>query len=156
MLDEAGLVSAVRWFAEGFAKRSPVHLNLEIDEGPRRLTESLELVLFRVLQESLTNVHRHSGASRAEIRLSTAGDVVVLQVKDNGRGIERELLDNLQENGGGGGVGLAGMAERVREIGGRLEVKSNASGTEVSVTVPVERRWKDPDVTPYAVEEIAG
>jgi signal transduction histidine kinase len=155
MLDEAGLASAVRWFVEGFGKRSAVQLDLDIQEGSQRLAEALELVLFRVLQESLTNVHRHSGATRAEIKLTTTGAEAWLQVKDNGHGIPDELLESLRENGTGGGVGLAGMAERVREIGGKLDIKSNVLGTQVSAVVPVQHRVKRTKTTPQPVQEMA-
>jgi signal transduction histidine kinase len=155
MLDEAGLASAVRWFVEGFGKRSAVQLDLDIQEGPQRLAEPLELVLFRVLQESLTNVHRHSGATRAEIKLTTTGAEAWLQVRDNGRGIPDELLESLRETGTGGGVGLAGMAERVREIGGKLEIRSSTSGTQVSAVVPVQHRVKRTKPSGQPVQEMA-
>src|SRR5579871_2378130 len=92
LLDEAGLNSAARWFVEGFAKRSGIDVNLEIFEGTQRFSESIELVLFRVLQESLTNVHRHSGAKRADVSLKTSGSDVVLKVKDYGHGLPAGVL----------------------------------------------------------------
>jgi signal transduction histidine kinase len=140
LLDEAGLNSATRWFVEGFAQRSGVLVNLEIQDGEERLSEAIELVLFRVLQESLTNVHRHSGAKQADVSLNIVGNNVILRVKDHGRGLPPHVLQNLREDGTGGGVGLAGMMERIREIGGHLDIKSDASGTEIVARVPVRLR----------------
>ena len=139
LLDEAGLNSASRWFVEGFGKRSGIDVNLDIHEGAARLPEPTELVLFRVLQESLTNVHRHSGAKRADVSLRTADSQVVLRVRDYGRGIPPSVVQSFREDGSGSGVGLAGMTERIREIGGSLEINSSASGTEVVARVPVRK-----------------
>jgi signal transduction histidine kinase len=138
LLDEAGLHSAVRWFVEGFAKRSGIHVNLQIRDDRERFDESAELVLFRALQESLTNVHRHSGARQADVVLSSAGNEAILTVRDHGRGIPPGLLQNFNGNGIGGGVGLAGMTERIREIGGRLEIHSDGHGTEIVARVPAQ------------------
>lgn len=140
LLDEAGLNSAMRWFVEGFAQRSGIEVTMNIQESAVRLSDSIELVLFRVLQESLTNVHRHSGAKRADVSLSTSGGSVIFKVKDYGRGLPSSVVENLREDGTGGGVGLAGMMERIREIGGSLVVNSDASGTEVVAEVPVRLR----------------
>jgi signal transduction histidine kinase len=140
LLDEAGLNSACRWFVEGFGKRSGIDVNLDIHDGAGRLPEATELVLFRVLQESLTNVHRHSGAKRADVSLQTAGGQVILRVRDYGKGMPATVVKSLREDGSGGGVGLAGMTERIREIGGRLEINSGASGTEIVVRVPARKR----------------
>lgn len=140
LLDEAGLNSASRWFVEGFGKRSGIDVRLDIHDGAGRLPEATELVLFRVLQESLTNVHRHSGATRADVSLQTIGGQVILKVRDYGRGMPAAVVRSLRDDGSGGGVGLAGMTERIREIGGRLEISSNGSGTEVVARVPVRRR----------------
>ncbi|MFZ0733388.1 MAG: ATP-binding protein [Candidatus Sulfotelmatobacter sp.] len=153
LLDEAGLNSAMRWFVEGFAQRSGIEVTMDIQESPERLSDSIELVLFRVLQESLTNVHRHSGAKRADVRLGTSGNNVILKVKDYGRGLPANVLENLREDGTGGGVGLAGMMERIREIGGRLVINSNASGTEVVASVPARFRPQQYE-TPVAVQEV--
>jgi signal transduction histidine kinase len=140
LLDEAGLNSACRWFVEGFGKRSGIDVNLDILDGAGRFPEATELVLFRVLQESLTNVHRHSGAKRADVSLKTAGNHVTLRVRDYGRGIPPAVLQSLREDGSGGGVGLAGMTERIREIGGTLGIHSSAVGTEIVARVPALRR----------------
>ncbi len=160
LLDEAGLNSAFRWFVEGFGKRSGIDVHLEIHGeeihgGPGRLPEATELVLFRVLQESLTNVHRHSGAKRANVSLQTAGSYVILQVRDYGCGMPPAVVQSLRENGSGGGVGLAGMTERIREIGGKLEINSGAAGTEIVARVPARKRSTQP-VSPPRMQEVKG
>jgi signal transduction histidine kinase len=157
LLDEAGLNSAAQWFVEGFGKRSGVETTLDFRAGSERFSDAIELVLFRVLQESLTNVHRHSGATRADVSLTTAGNNIVLQVKDNGRGMRADLLQNLRDNSAGVGVGLAGMTERVREIGGRLEIRSSGAGTEIVARVPIRRRPMQQEIiTSVGVQEVKG
>lgn len=140
LLDEAGLNSAFRWFVEGFGNRSGINVNLQIDDKKERFDDSTELVLFRALQEGLTNVHRHSGAKQADVSLNISGGTVVLRIRDHGRGIPSDVLDALKVEGATGGVGLAGMNERIREIGGRLEIRSQADGTEIVVMVPARHR----------------
>jgi signal transduction histidine kinase len=137
LLDEAGFASAARWYVDGFAKRSGVEINLEIPMELSRLPDSVELGLFRVLQESLTNMHRHSGSPTVDIRLNLDAKRVILEVRDYGRGMPRELLQRFQEVGTGGGVGLAGMQERISELGGRLEISAADPGTVVTVSMPV-------------------
>ena len=139
LLDEAGIVSAARWFVEGFAKRSGIQVACDLPEKMERPHRNCELVLFRVLQESLTNVHRYSGASAASVRLRRENDLLNLEVTDNGNGIPEERLQQVLESGGSAGVGIAGMRERVRELGGRLEIQSNGTGTSVSVAMPMSR-----------------
>jgi len=155
LLDEAGLTSASRWFVEGFGKRSGIDVQLDIQDGAARLPEATELVLFRVLQESLTNVHRHSGAKRADVSLQTTGNQVILRVRDYGNGMPAAVAQSLREDGSGGGVGLAGMAERIREIGGKLEINSSESGTEIVVRVPVRTRPMQPVARP-GMQEVKG
>jgi len=138
LLDEAGFASAARWYVDGFAERSKIDLLLEVDPNLGRLSPDVELVLFRVLQECLTNIHRHSGASRAEIRVQKNRDVT-LTVEDFGKGIPHDLLEEFRTTNTGTGVGLAGMRERVREIGGLLDITSAESGTRVEVIVPWDR-----------------
>jgi signal transduction histidine kinase len=156
LLDEAGLNSAFRWFVEGFAKRSGIQVNLQIQDHGERFEESTELVLFRALQESLTNVHRHSGAKQADVSLRTSGNNVFLTIKDQGRGIPYAVLRSLKEDGTAGGVGLAGMTERIREIGGRVEINSGGEGTEVLVRVPASRRSPQRQIASPKVEEVRG
>ena len=141
LLDETGFASAARWYVEGFAKRSGIPTNLDIPESLDRLPSALELALFRVLQESLTNVHRHSKSPRADVSLRLFRDEVVLRVRDYGKGIPREVLDRFRLNRAHGGVGLTGMRERIHELGGRLEMDSDGHGTQVVAKMPrLERK----------------
>jgi signal transduction histidine kinase len=137
LLDEVGFSSAAKWYAQGFSERSGVEVELEISDCLGRLPRTLELGLFRVLQESLTNIHRHSKSAKAEIRLEAFPEKVVLRVKDYGKGIPPELLARFRTRGTHFGIGLSGMRERVRELGGHLDIQSSAAGTEVSVTLPL-------------------
>lgn len=137
LLDELGFAAAAKWYVEGFAKRSGIHISLELPPALERLPDAAEVVLFRVLQEALTNIHRHSKSPQAEIQLGISDVEISLQVKDHGRGISSEMLERIQKTGGATGVGLSGMRERVSEMGGRLEISSDSQGTLVRVTVPV-------------------
>jgi signal transduction histidine kinase len=139
LLDESGIASAARWFVEGFRKRSGIEAKFEIAGPFDRPVPNHELVLFRVLQESLTNVHRHSHASAANIKLGSEAGRLFLEVTDNGTGIPAEQLNLLGEQGGGGGVGIAGMRERVRELGGELQIRSGPAGTSITVRLPGEK-----------------
>ena len=137
-MDAAGFASAARWYVEGYGQRSGLNVTLDAPTDLGRLPDAIELALFRVLQEALTNVHRHSGASAAEVLVRQDAEQVVLEVKDNGRGIPEELLSHFRATGAGTGVGIAGIRERVRELGGKLTLESNSSGTLVRVAVPLE------------------
>jgi signal transduction histidine kinase len=135
LLDEAGFESAARWYVEGFSQRSGIPVTLTIgDVG--RLPRSVELALFRVLQESLTNIHKHSKSPHAEVSLQPNKDNVILRVKDFGAGIPEETLENFVNRGTRVGVGLAGMRERIREQGGQFNVTSNGNGTLIEVNLP--------------------
>jgi PAS domain S-box-containing protein len=136
LLDEAGFSSAANWFVSGFSQRSGIPVTLELPPDLRRLPNTTEIALFRVLQESLTNVHRHSRSASAEIRLQTDAEWVTLRITDRGRGIDPEVLRKMRLDGTHTGVGLAGMRERIRELGGRLEISSNSSGTTIEAAVP--------------------
>ena len=135
LLDEAGIASAARWFVDGFAKRSGIEVSCDIPEAIERGSKGCELVLFRVLQESLTNVHRHSGASKARVSLKLENDSLKLEVADNGCGMSDQRLQQFSLPGREG-VGIAGMRERVRELGGGLDIRSGKTGTTVSVMLP--------------------
>lgn len=137
LLDEAGVASAARWFVEGFARRSGIQIECDIQDGMPRPPRVHELVLFRVLQESLTNVHRHSGATNASIRLNLDSDQFRLEISDNGRGISEEQLQQMDTSSSRAGVGISGMRERVRELGGYLEIHACNPGTSVRVSLPV-------------------
>src|SRR4029453_12960886 len=122
-LEEAGLLSAVRWFAEGFTKRSGIRVTLELGEIGR-LAAPIETAIFRVVQESLTNVHRHASASTASIRLMGTTDTVVLDVRDQGRGLRDDLTrQNSAVPPETLGVGIRGMRERIRQLGGTFDVE---------------------------------
>jgi signal transduction histidine kinase len=134
LLDEIGFASAAKWFVKEFQKRSGIRVFTRV---PRvALPKHVELVLFRVLQEGLTNVLRHSGATTAEVLLGHDDARVSLTIRDFGRGMPPDRLDEFQRNGTGVGVGLAGMRERVRELSGDLQLRSNHAGTVVSVVIP--------------------
>jgi signal transduction histidine kinase len=136
LLDETGFASAARWYVEGFAKRSGIQTSLDMPEELGRLAPSLELALFRVLQESLTNVHRHSKSRKADVSVKLSEDEVVLRIRDYGQGIPPDVLDRFRSKRAHGGVGLAGMRERIHELGGRLEMDSDGNGTQVVASMP--------------------
>ncbi|HKN15504.1 MAG TPA: sensor histidine kinase [Candidatus Sulfotelmatobacter sp.] len=136
LLDEVGFACAAEWYIEGFAKRSGIEINADIVNSHARLPKRIEMVLFRVLQESLTNVHRHSGASKASIQFQHGENAVILEVRDFGKGIPEERLQLLSGLGAGTGVGLAGMRERLLELNGRLEIESDTHGTTMRAIVP--------------------
>jgi signal transduction histidine kinase len=146
LLDETGFGSAAKWYVEGFAKRSGVQTGLDMPEDLGRLPSSLELALFRVLQESLTNVHRHSKSKKADVSLRLSADKVVLRVRDYGKGIPADVLDRFRRNSAHGGVGLAGMRERIHELGGQLEMDSDSRGTQVVATLPRSERRNSTEV----------
>jgi signal transduction histidine kinase len=137
LLDELGFHSAVRWYTDGFAKRSGIRVELQLSEVMERLPREIELALFRVLQESLTNVHRHAKASCVEIEVQSTDYEVILIVCDDGAGIDQNVLGRFRA-GQAGGIGLAGMRERLAELGGKLEVESWAGGTEIRATLPTQ------------------
>lgn len=141
MLEEMGLASAIPWYLEGFSQRCGIKTSFEIPPELSRLPRDVELVLFRVLQESLTNVQRHSGSASADIRIFRSGSSVVLQVTDKGRGLPTVVLEEGSRDWIGSlGVGLRGMSERLRQLGGTLEIASNGTGTQVRATVPAVGR----------------
>ncbi len=135
LLDEAGLASAATWFIDGFNKRSPIQVKLHLPEHIR-LPSAVEIVLFRVLQESLTNVTRHSGTSIVEVFLESNERSVLLSVRDYGRGISAEDLLKINRTGGDIGVGISGMRERLKELGGSLDIQSDKTGTLLMACVP--------------------
>jgi PAS domain S-box-containing protein len=137
LLDEAGFDSAARWYVDGFAKRSGIQVELDIASELQRLPSAIEIALFRVLQESLTNVHRHSESESVEICLRRTDSGVELQVIDHGRGLPAEVLQCFETTGTNTGVGLAGMRERVKELGGRLHIHSTDKGTVLVARIPI-------------------
>lgn len=141
MLEEAGIASAARWFIEGFASRSGIEVRCDITEGLRRPRKDCELVLFRILQESLTNIHRHSGAATACVTLGVSATDLTLEICDDGKGIPEENLKELNESNKTTGVGIAGMRERVRELGGQFEIERGQKGTIVRATLPISKAY---------------
>jgi signal transduction histidine kinase len=137
LLDEAGFDSAAQWYVDGFGKRSGIKVRLDLATKRERLPITIETALFRVLQESLTNVHRHSGAVEVSIRFQYQAEMVLLEIRDCGRGIPLELLTRLREANSETGVGLAGMRERLTELNGRLEIESDCHGTILRAIVPL-------------------
>jgi two-component system, NarL family, sensor kinase len=133
LLDQKGLQGAVKSYVDGFSKRSGITVDMRSMMDVGRLPLDVEMALFRIVQESLTNVKRHSGGAWAEIHLNKSDDTVVLQIRDFGRGMARKT--NAVEEG----VGIPGMQQRVRQLGGVLEIESNDSGTAVTAKVPIEK-----------------
>ena len=128
LLDEIGFASAATDYVEEFARRSGIETDIALDL-PYRLPAETEILLFRVLQESLTNIHRHSGSGRAKIRAGIEGKTVCLEITDYGHGIPQEVLESIKISGNGVGVGLAGIRERLREVDGELDISSSTNGT---------------------------
>ena len=137
MIDDVGLASAARWLVEGIAQRSGIQVSLDAPHDMARLPAEVELVLFRILQEGLTNVHRHSGASAANVLIRQEAEQILLEIKDNGRGIGPDMLSRFDSTGAGMGIGLSGMRERVRELGGRMKVEADRQGTSLQIAIPL-------------------
>jgi PAS domain S-box-containing protein len=135
LLDETGLAGALRWYIDGAKERSGVDIQLSIPHDLDRLSADMELVIFRLVQECLTNIHRHSGGKAATVRLMSDAEGISLEVKDNGKGIPSEKLSKIRSQASGG-VGISGMRERVRHFNGHLEIESNESGTTVTAKFP--------------------
>jgi PAS domain S-box-containing protein len=136
LLDEIGFASVATIYVEEFARRSGIEIDISLDL-PRRLPADSEILLFRVLQESLTNIHRHSGSNRARIRAGIDGEAVSLEIRDYGHGISQQVLENFKTSGNGVGVGLAGIRERLREVDGKLDLSSTSDGTILRVSLLV-------------------
>ena len=134
LLDELGLISAVRWYVEGFAERSQIPVDLQFSSDVGRLSRDLETTIFRIVQECLTNIHRHSGSSTAGIRIGRDVEHIELEVRDQGKGIPgmRDSTGPIMP-----GVGIRGMRERVRQLKGTMKILSDASGTVVLVRLPI-------------------
>jgi signal transduction histidine kinase len=137
LLDETGLRAALEWYADGLKRRAGLDVNIVLEKGLERPSRELELAVFRIAQECLTNIHRHSGSKNAHIRIVRKNGNLCIEVRDEGRGIEADKLSRIQSNGGG--VGLRGMRERVRQFSGTVAIESQfGSGTTVSVTLPLD------------------
>ena len=135
LLDEAGLFSALSWYVEGLNKRSNVQITLEIAPNFGRLPRDIELVVFRLVQESLANIYRHSGSEIAMIRIARDEGTITVEVQDQGKGIPPQKLLEIQSEGSG--VGIRGMRERLRQFSGELRIESGENGTRVWVTISI-------------------
>jgi len=136
MLDESGLSSAIGWYIDGLAERSGLSVEVNISDNLERLAPEVELAIFRLVQECLTNIHRHSGSKTAVIRIARDRDKIYAEVQDHGKGISQERLAEIQYQGAG--VGIRGMRERVRQSHGELTIDSNALGTKITAVFPAE------------------
>ena len=145
LLDEAGLASALRWYVEGFSERSKIDAKLDMPKEFAGLSKTTELAIFRVVQECLTNIHRHARSPTAGIRVIQEEACVRVEIEDAGKGIptETEFAFGLSAHAG---VGLRGMRERLRQLGGTLHIQSNGSGTQVTAVMPVIRATAVPAV----------
>ncbi|MGC2549420.1 MAG: PAS domain S-box protein [Candidatus Sulfotelmatobacter sp.] len=147
LLDEAGLPSALRWYVEGFAQRSKIEVQLEVAPDLGRLPGDMEMTVFRIVQECLTNIHRHSSGKKATIRMLRSDEKICLEIQDNGQGmpISNMPASNMLGSKNGrssarpprAGVGIQGMRERVKQLGGSFEIKSAETGTVVTVSFPL-------------------
>lgn len=138
LLDELGLVAALGWYTAGFSERSGVKVSLEVSPESMQLPQDVGTALYRIVQESLTNIHRHSHSPTASIRLLQLGREVLLEVSDSGRGLPAEKAESADRGVKGLGVGITGMRERVKQLGGTLKISPANPGTIVTVTLPWE------------------
>jgi signal transduction histidine kinase len=136
LLDEVGLTSALRWFVEGFAERSKIQVSLDLPADFCRLPAEMETAIFRIVQECLTNVHRHSGSSSAAVRITNVANQLRVEVRDSGKGISPKKQSEMT-GAGKTGVGMCGMRERLRQFGGQLQLVSEPGQTIVVATLPV-------------------
>ncbi len=136
-LDEKGLLSALRWYVEGFSRRSGIAVDLDLPGTLERLPRNVETTLFRIVQEALINIHRHAESPTARIHLRRDGDRLVLEIQDRGRGMSPGVVAGLLDGSGAFGVGVAGMRERLRRLGGSFDIDSGADGTTVRASVSV-------------------
>jgi two-component system, NarL family, sensor kinase len=137
LLDETGLFSALSWYVQGLTERSGLDLTLDLSEEFGRLPHDMELVVFRLVQECLTNIHRHSGSKAASIRIVREGNLLTVDIQDQGKGMSAARLAEIQSQGSG--VGIRGMRERLRQFQGTLNIESGSSGTRVLVTIPIPK-----------------
>ncbi|MGH8046398.1 MAG: sensor histidine kinase [Chthoniobacterales bacterium] len=139
LLDEVGLIFALRWYVDGFMTRTEKIVRLDMPESLDRLKPEIETTVFRVVQEALSNIHRHSGSRRAWIRLAVENGILKLEIRDEGRGVSpSSIAPGAMRDSPVMGVGIAGMRERLRQFNGSLEIESGRVGTTVRATLPVE------------------
>jgi PAS domain S-box-containing protein len=137
LLDERGLISAIRWYAEGFAARSGIAVSFALPETFERLPQDVETALFRVVQEALINIHRHAESETAHVSITIDGGQLILTIADYGRGIPADVVSRLMGAAGELGVGIVGMRERLKQLGGRLEIESDSDGTVLRAVMPL-------------------
>jgi signal transduction histidine kinase len=137
LLDEVGLSSAIRWYIEGFSQRSNIKVGLDFPDNFGRLSREAETALFRVVQECLTNIHRHSASAVASVRFRRREQQVQVEIRDEGKGVPHEKLNAMLSSAGLPGVGVRGMRERLRQLNGELELNSDSKGTVVTARLPI-------------------
>lgn len=138
LLDELGLSSAVKWYLAGFTSRTGILMETEIPSEIQRLSPDAEVAIFRVLQESLTNVHRYAESTNAVVRMDVTGDEIKLEIQDFGKGVQSSRTSSPNGSVARLGVGIQGMTERMRQLGGKLEITSSPNkGTLVTATIPL-------------------
>jgi PAS domain S-box-containing protein len=153
LLDEIGLAPALQWYLGGFSERSSISVHLDMAPDLGKLPRDVELSLFRIVQECLTNIHRHSGSTTADVSLYRTHQEVVLEVRDEGNGIPPEVTEKLS-SGDSFGLGIRGMRERLRQFGGRLDVESDADGTLVTAALPARKEKASGDDSQTAAPQI--
>jgi PAS domain S-box-containing protein len=151
LLDEAGLKSALSWYIQGLTERSNLEIDVTISENFGRLPRDMELAIFRLVQESLTNIHRHSGSKTAHIALARKAREIRVEIRDQGKGMSAERLADVES--GASGVGTRGMRERVRQFDGKIEFESSGSGTKILVTFPIPKAESE-DETERGLESV--
>ena len=139
LLDENGLYSAINWYVDGLRERSNLAIQLDIPENFGRLPRDMELVIFRLVQECLTNVHRHADSKSASIQMARQANQITLEIRDNGKGISPERLAEIQS--GRTGLGIRGMRERLRQFDGTMNIESGGSGTRIFVSIPIPKSF---------------
>jgi two-component system NarL family sensor kinase len=137
LLDDMGLASAISWYVDGFSERSGVAVSLDIPKNLARFSPEVETALFRIVQQSLANIHRHSDSKVARIRLALAGERLTVEISDEGRGLAPEILSKFRQSGQLPGVGISGMRERINGMHGTFDITSSPSGTTIAVTLPI-------------------
>jgi PAS domain S-box-containing protein len=143
LLDETGIASALNMYVEGLAERSDVAITLDVADSVGRLPSNMELAIFRLVQECLTNIYRHSGSKTALIRIVRDGDSIRIDVRDRGKGISPERLLEVQSHGSG--VGIMGIRERIRQFHGEIKIESDSSGTSVTANIPIPKETRSTD-----------
>jgi PAS domain S-box-containing protein len=143
LLDESGLYSAISWYLQGLLERSGLEVQLDISKEFGRLPRDMELMIFRLVQECLTNIHRHSESETASIRIARESNQITLDIRDQGRGMSPARLAEIQS--GGSGVGISGMRERLRQFEGTMNIESDSSGTRIFATIPLPQAASQED-----------